>query len=114
MKVYVDELPKSCKDCFFCEHIEEDVDGKGRDEVACYFEGFLNNVLLGETFSAEKCKHLHSLSDYTKQVRKEVCEEIRNISSISEYHEYENDEFKYGDQYVIKDYELDQIQGVTK
>lgn len=78
MKVYVDELPKSCKDCFFCEHIEENVDGKGRDEVACYFEGFLNNVLLGETFNAKNCKHLQSLSEYTKQVRKEVCEEIKS------------------------------------
>jgi hypothetical protein len=55
-----------------------------------------------------------SLEDYTKQVRKEVIDEIKKIGSISEYHEYENGEFKYGDQYVIKDYELDQLQGEDK
>lgn len=78
MKVYVDgELPKSCKDCFFCEHIEENIDGKGRDEVACYFEGCLNNIILGDTFSAKTCKHLQSLSDHDKQVRKEVVGDLK-------------------------------------
>lgn len=92
MKVYVDgELPKSCKDCFFCEHIEENIDGKGRDEVACYFEGFLNNVLLGETFNAKNCKHLQSLSDHDKKVRKELIQQIRN--HIAEDFDY--DDFVY-------------------
>lgn len=57
MKVYVDELPETCLDCenVLCEHqiIE-----------ACYATRHPNCPLL-------------SLSDYTKQVRKEVCEQIK-------------------------------------
>lgn len=57
MKVYVDELPETCLDCenVLCEHqiIE-----------ACYATRHPDCPLL-------------SLADYTKQVRKEVCEEIK-------------------------------------
>lgn len=113
MKVYLDgDLPKSCKDCFFCEHIEEDIDGKGRDEVACYFEGFLNNVLLGETFNAKHCHHLQSLAEHDKQVRKEVCNEIRKMlpNYIYSFQEPEVPRTKVIELEDVK-YILDQIQG---
>lgn len=106
MRIYVDELPKSCKECFFCEHIEEDIDGKGRDEVACYFEGFLNNVLLGDTFNSKNCKHLQSLAEHDKQVRKEVCDKIRAIFS-EVYRECQSQRAMW-DSFFSK---LDQLQG---
>lgn len=57
MRIYVDELPQTCLDCenVLCEHqiIE-----------ACYATRHPDCPLL-------------SLADYTKQVRKEVCEEIK-------------------------------------
>ena len=64
MKVYVDELPKDCIDCpceseYYCNLLNED--------VGC--------LEWGETH--KNCP-LQSLTDYTKQVRKEVCEEIRS------------------------------------
>ena len=37
------------------------------------------NVLLGDTFNAKHCQHLLSLSDYTKQVRKEVLEQVYKV-----------------------------------
>lgn len=63
MKVYVDELPKDCIDCpceseYYCNLLNED--------VGCCKWGEIH----------KNCP-LQSISDYTKQVRKEVCEEIR-------------------------------------
>ena len=101
MKVYVDcDMPKSCKDCFFCEHIEEDIDGKGRDEVACYFEGCLNNILLGDTFSAKTCKHLQSLSDYTKQVRRKTVKEVLDFIEEHKAYYFEQRDY-YGAEYIF-------------
>ena len=76
MKVYVDELPKSCEKCPFCEYFDKDAHGKGKHEVACYFNGSLGNILYGNQTSPQTCP-LQSLTDYTKQVRKEVCAKIR-------------------------------------
>ncbi len=75
MKVYVDELPKSCEECPFCEYFEKDAHGKGKHEVACYFNGSLGNILYGNQTSPKTCP-IQSLTDYTKQVRKEVCEKF--------------------------------------
>ena len=63
MKVYVDELPKDCIDCpceseYYCNLLKED--------IGCCKWGELH----------KNCP-LQSLSDYTKQVRKEVVEEIK-------------------------------------
>ena len=62
MRIYVDELPKDCIDCpceseYYCNLLNEDI-------------GFLK---WGEIH--KNCP-LQSISDYTKQVRKEVCEEV--------------------------------------
>lgn len=65
-KVFVDKLPKSCNDCV--------VDHCG--EWCC-----LNGVEI-DTWSYNETRPkecpLQSLADYTKQVRKEVCEEIKD------------------------------------
>lgn len=60
MTIYVSELPKSCESCPFhdTKHGRCDISG-----------------LRVEYFG---CHSLTPLSEYTKQVRKEVCEEIRN------------------------------------
>lgn len=65
MKIYVDELPKSCGDCVFCKQTEY-----------CYYCDKLHTKL-GYIDKDKDCP-LQSLADYTKQVRKEVCDEIRN------------------------------------
>lgn len=59
MKVYVDELPKSCEKCEFrdTKHGRCDISGARVDYFGCHA--------------------LTPLSYYTKQVRKEVCEEIK-------------------------------------
>ena len=71
MKVYVDELPKSCAKCELCSHIFTNclpnlykcaVDGHAR---------FAEYKVEDE----EPCP-LESLADYTKQVRKEMCEKF--------------------------------------
>lgn len=64
MKVYVDELPKDCIDCpceseYYCNLLNED--------VGCLEWGEIH-----------KGCPLKTLTDYTKQVRKEACEEIRS------------------------------------
>ena len=82
MKVYVDELPKMCKEChcvkenlvvdmgtswvdYYCK-----LQHKDNDHSWCY--------KLGENLEEEyKQCPLVSITDYTKQVRKEVCEEIK-------------------------------------
>ena len=64
MRIYVDELPKDCIDCpceseYYCNLLNED--------VGCLEWGEIH-----------KGCPLQSLADYTKQVRKEMCEEIRS------------------------------------
>ena len=81
MKVYVDELPKSCNEC---PCMNEDYE-RGR---WCNIETSLDiqTDYDKETFTSkchrqrhEECP-LQSLADYTKQVRKEVCEEIKDLA----------------------------------
>ena len=83
MKVYVDELPKSCDDCEFgyfydCQYCTLRPDLMRKDEWC----------------EKEKDCPLQSLADYTKQVRKEVCEKIKkqifNHFNVKNMEEYEN------------------------
>jgi D-serine deaminase-like pyridoxal phosphate-dependent protein len=76
MKVYVDELPKSCEKCDFCEYFDKDAHGKGKHEVACYFNGSFGNILYGNQTSPKTCS-LQSLSEHDKQVRKEVLGDLK-------------------------------------
>ena len=88
MKVYVDELPKDCIDCpceseYYCNLLNED--------VGCCKWGEIH----------KNCP-LQSLSDHDKQVRKEVCKEIRKTL------------FEFLLTYDVITDKLDQIQGETK
>lgn len=62
MTIYVDELPKSCERCPFhdTKYGICDISGSRVEYFGCH--------------------SLTPLSDYTKQVRKEVCEEIRELA----------------------------------
>ena len=71
MKVYVDELPKSCEKCKFYEY-EIEHNGEWGFEThrrMCKINGSLIQGI---------CP-LQSLADYTKQVRKEVLGELMNM-----------------------------------
>ena len=91
MKVYVDELPKGCESCPFYlkEHCVID-----SISFLCPLE--------------EKKIQIHSLSDYTKQVRKEVCDCIRD--KLSPYFDDKDEEYIKTDDL---EHILDQIQGET-
>ena len=65
MRIYVDELPKDCICCpceseYYCNLLKED--------IGCCKWGEIH----------KNCP-LQSISDYTKQVRKEVLSELRNM-----------------------------------
>lgn len=121
MKVYVDELPKSCADC----PCENGVCGW------CNLEGYFT-----DNIDIKKDCPLQSLTDYTKQVRKEVVGElivdIRSLfnsyaSSLIGYcvwnknadenqKLYNNFKRIINDKKVLElfDKRIDQIQGETK
>ena len=88
MKVYVDELPENCKKCpYFIEggFLCRMNDCKMLDMVGG------NSVWNGR----DKDCPLQSLADYTKQVRNEVCDEIRNkFSQVADYQTGINDEWE--------------------
>lgn len=97
MKVYVSELPNSCCKCP-CE-----------SECWCNLMGY---VLDSEDVYEKRPKQcpLQSLSDYTKQVRKEVVQEIRGKMTY-----WEDCLTKEVTEYVIDKETLDKIeQGETK
>ena len=64
MKIYVDEMPKSCGDCVFCKQTEY-----------CYYCDKLH-MKLGYIDKGKDCP-LQPLADYTKQVRKEVLADLK-------------------------------------
>lgn len=66
MKVYVDELPKNCAGCP-CE-----------SDKWCNLMGYVVDEDEYEYKRPKQCP-LHSLDDYTKQVRKEVAQEFRDF-----------------------------------
>ena len=88
MRIYVDELPECCNDCEL---------GYFYDCQYCS----LRPDLAREDIWVEKEKDcpLQSLADYTKQVRKEVCEEIKKFANsiFTRYEKRELDDVAYGE-----------------
>ena len=102
MKVYVDELPKSCEECPMCRGGKLKLQRKGRyiEAEQCVFGQYKYQTIDDEI---DTCP-LQSLTDYTKQVRNEVCEEIRNkIEQAKLIYEWK------GKEITIEDI-LDQLQ----
>ena len=115
MKLYADELPKSCSRCRFCYF---------KDNCAYCLAKFLEPTKaleLGEHMPylavSDECP-LQSLTDYTKQVRKEVVQEIINrivyyaVSILDEAGNVKENVWGISKKDVDKI--LDQIQGETK
>ena len=73
MKVYVDELCSSCSSCPFFQDELLNCCASDDKELDFTFSKDFNRILQRHP----NCP-LQSLFDYTKQVRKEVCEEIRD------------------------------------
>ena len=102
MEYFVDEMPR---DCASCKHYHMNcADGyscsKLRKEIHPNFSE-------GIGYRHQDCP-LQSLADYTKQVRKEVCDEIRNkIEQAKLIYEWKCEET------TIEEI-LDQIQGEIK
>lgn len=84
MKVYVETNPETI------------YSGRVKDEV--------KTTEIRMWFETDEEIEVLSITDYTKQVRKEVCEEIRRMSAIDIVNK----------QYIIETEILDQIQGETK
>ena len=101
MKVYVDKLPKKCEDCYFYKN---------------------NSCLFAEPYCLldKKSITFDNLADYTKQVRKEVCEEFKEIVRQKYpicYMNFGEQLFNSSDMAIsLKKVTeiLDQIQGETK
>ena len=73
MKVYVSELPKDCIECPFCQDIKVNA---GMDRLL-FCKANKGKAIKNIEKSFDKCivkNEFQSLADYTKQVRKEVCD----------------------------------------
>lgn len=107
MRIYVDKLPKNCADCpFYKLDTYVDVYGYQTNSHECVLDG---------SMLTNSCP-LQSLTDHTKQVRKEVVQEIKDKLKLKERSHPEDDfEIDY-DFYYKEDVEevLDQLQGEDK
>ena len=75
MKVYVSELPKDCIECPFCQDIKVNA---GMDRLL-FCKANKGKAIKNIEKSFDKCivkNEFQSLSDYTKQVRKDVVGEL--------------------------------------
>lgn len=115
MKVYVSELPKDCIECPFCQDIKVNA---GMDRLL-FCKSNKGKAIKNIEKSFDKCivkNEFHSLADYTKQVRKEVVQEIRQevkkLIDSKDFklcnHEYANG-YCFGLQYDLAKI-LDQLQ----
>lgn len=91
MTIYVDELPRDCIECPFCQDIKVNA---GMDRLL-FCKSNKGKAIKNIEKSFDKCivkNEFHSLADYTKQVRKEVCDKIKeqifnhfNVKNMEEY-----------------------------
>lgn len=93
MECFVDELPKDCIECPFCQDIKVNA---GMDRLL-FCKANKGKAIKNIEKSFDKCivkNEFQSLTDYTKQVRKEVCEKIKkqifNHFNVKNMEEYEN------------------------
>ena len=76
MRIYVDELPNSCEECPMCRSGKLKLQRKGRyiEAEQCVFGQYKYHTIDDEI---DTCP-LQSLADYTKQVRKELCNDFKS------------------------------------
>ena len=101
MKLYVDEFPTQCLECCLC----------GKDEFGYWCQESRESVdyIAAETVKQKRLKSCPflSITDYTKQVRKEVCEEIKKKLKLKEIFHPE-DEFEIDYDFYYKE-DVDEI-----
>ena len=76
MECFVDELPKDCIECPFCQDIKVNA---GMDRLL-FCKANKGKAIKNIEKSFDKCivkNEFQSFTDYTKQVRKELCEKIK-------------------------------------
>ena len=76
MEYFVDEMPKDCIECPFCQDIKVNA---GMDRLL-FCKANKGKAIKNIEKSFDKCivkNEFQSLADYTKQVRKEVVEDIK-------------------------------------
>ena len=74
MECFVDEFPKDCIECPFCQDIKVNA---GMDRLL-FCKANKGKAIKNIEKSFDKCivkNEFHSLADYNKQVRKQVCME---------------------------------------
>ena len=77
MKVYVEKLPKGCLSCPY-------IVDKGDYDLCAIKDCVIDDAFKYIDKRKKSCPLL-SLADYTKQVRKEVCEEIKSLGEPFPY-----------------------------
>ena len=122
MKVYVSKLPKDCIECPFCQDIKVNA---GMDRLL-FCKANKGKAIKNIEKSFDKCivkNEFQSLSDHDKQVRKEVCEEIRkwcdkNFNWVGDGTGYDGQDYNemIGSNNTINKLRefLDQLQGEIK
>ena len=79
MECFVDELPKDCIECPFCQDIKVNA---GMDRLL-FCKANKGKAIKNIEKSFDKCivkNEFQSLTDYTKQVRKKEREKIKNLN----------------------------------
>ena len=79
MECFVDEMPKDCLDCPFCQDIKINA---GMDRLL-FCKANKGKAIKNIEKSFDKCivkNEFQSLTDYTKQVRKKGREKIKNLN----------------------------------
>ena len=107
MNIYVDELPKSCKECPMCRSGKLKLQKKGRyvEAEQCVFGQYKYQTIDDEI---DTCP-LKLLANYNKQVRKEFVQKIKeNVKKETDFG-YIDEKVSLYMLFKI----LDQIQGET-
>ena len=102
MKVYVDKLPK---ECFECPCFRNDI------EFPCGLSDGTDDYFLDE-LDGGNCP-LQTIADHDKEVRKQVCDEIRQEFEKHTFYWYEDEENVNKELYLDSDWVwevLDQIE----
>ena len=109
MNIYVDELPKSCKECPMCRSGKLKLQKKGRyvEAEQCVFGQYKYQTMDDEI---DTCP-LKLLANHDKQVRNELSERVRKQAVLQEYRPYGASDrvIDMTDLFKI----LDQVQGET-
>lgn len=109
MRIFVDELPNCCGNCGFC--CKDDLGYWCQSERLVY----IADELVGKK-RLQFCP-LQTIADYEKQVRKQVCDEIKEFLENHKYKvlgDYNHQTLQYNETYICELLEinkfLDQIE----